>query len=120
MRTSSAAPTLVATPDRFSLEFWFRRPENLTPTYGILGWGVSWFGPLVGFTSAGQLSVWSYPPSGGTATEMMRSRRTFLEPDTAYHHVVITKNGTDRRVYVNGIDDTGLGTNITLSATLKS
>ncbi len=99
----SAAPLFLA--DVMTIEVWYKRSATQGATQGFIDKGASYgFGMAsdntIQFSGGGQVLA----TSSGTLT------------DTAsWHHIVVTKNGSTRKVYLDGVDVTSLGTNATLA-----
>jgi hypothetical protein len=95
-----STPTLVASPDIFSLEMWFK---TTTTTGGrLIGFGntqtgtSSQFDRHVYMTDSGRLVFGVYVSGFYTATSPLAYN------DGAWHHMIATLSGTGFRLYVDG------------------
>lgn len=99
--------------DVFSVEFWIK-----VTSYGngvrvagktdfLTGAGAGW-NVWVNLSGAVELREWV-----GANTIVSSS----VAAGTGWEHYVVTKNGSTRAVYRNGVDVTSLGTNVTLTST---
>jgi hypothetical protein len=96
----------------FSLEAWIRRGDNGTAMQTILqkGTGAYQFGFL-----NNRIGLYKYT-GGGPGTVIAQSAGTQTDT-TAYHHYVVTKNGSAVKIYVDGADVTGTVSDQTLTDT---
>jgi hypothetical protein len=92
--------------DSYTLEAWVQRGAVLGTTQRFMHKGA---GPAsFGFGANNKLVL---IPGGPGATPLASSTMTIT--DSAWHHVVATKNGASVRIYVDGVDATAPGTNST-------
>lgn len=93
--------------DKFTVELWLKRgrsgqQEDL--------WGRNWGGgQIVRFTSDNKITL----RKSGVANIV---QATATITDTATHHVVVTKNGSTVKIYIDGSDVTGTVTNQTFGS----
>jgi hypothetical protein len=87
--------------DIFSVEAWVR-VDGGAVVRSIMGKGVGATGWYVGIDATNHVNLFRRSDSAS----LVKSH-TALVAGTTYH-VVVTKNGTDKHVYINGVDDTDL------------
>ncbi|MGE5747784.1 MAG: LamG domain-containing protein, partial [Solirubrobacterales bacterium] len=92
--------------DMFSVELWFKRTGSAIQT-------------LIDKGPTG-LDIWLqngliYFGREGDSSYLAVSNRTY--PDTNWHHLVVKKNGTAAKIFVDGVNVTALGTNATVQNT---
>lgn len=87
--------------DYFSVEAWVRVDAGST-IRSIIGKGTGATGWYVGLDSTNHVTLYRRSDSASLAKST-----TALVAGTTYH-VVVTKNGDDKHVYINGVDNTNL------------
>jgi hypothetical protein len=94
--------------DVFTYELWVRRGTTRSVTQRLIHKGA---GPAaLGFGTNNKLLL--LPGGTGAATT---ATSTVTVNDDLWHHVVVTKNGADIHIYLDGVDVTVLGTNTTMT-----
>lgn len=95
--------------DTFTLEAWARRTGG-AGSYGILV-GKPSGGYEMGFNASDQMCIFK-----AGAAEPAHTAATF-GADGIWRHFVVTKSGSTRHIYVNGIEDTVLAADATVADT---
>lgn len=90
----------------FTIEFWVKRSATQGANQTVLIKGNSSY--HIRFRAANQIALFKQGVSG------VVSRSYYPITDLNWHHVVFTKDGADRKVYVDGVDWTFLGTDQTM------
>lgn len=103
------ADSTVTMNDTFSFECWLKRNSTTAIERGIFE-GFSW--ATASMDASGQI----YLVPGASGTKIMHSSINIT--DTDWHHLVITKSGATRKIYIDSVDRTVLDTNATLASGL--
>lgn len=105
-------PAVLDVADVFTLEAWVKMTAVGAGTNrGIMSKGQAGYYIRVGTTDAIEVI------KSGVA---LIATSTITLPDTAYHHVVWTKNTSTNFIYIDGVDRTGTVTNVACTATTFS
>jgi hypothetical protein len=97
---------LLDQDDTFTLEIWYTCTWQVPADSNLLSWGTA-------LVLAAKNNGTVVATAGGTT---MATSTVTLTPGIPYH-IVFTKDGSTRVLYVNGVDVTSLGTNVTISIT---
>lgn len=93
--------------DTFSFECWLKR-NSATAIERAIFEGYLW--GTVAMDASGEI----YLAPGTNGTKIMHSSINIT--DTNWHHLIITKSGSTRKIYIDGVDRTALDTNATLAS----
>lgn len=94
--------------DTFSYELWIKRNSTGALMY-LMGKGST--SPFLEITAGNVIELDKY----GTVGAVITSSITIT--DANWHHIVVTKTGSTRKLYIDGVDRTTLGTNQTMAST---
>ena len=93
--------------DTFSLEFWYKPSAAITTFQGLMSKGTS-FTWAVGTTTSGNVRL-----LGGSSLGTVIATSTGTLNVNQWNHVVVTKSGATTHIYLNGVEGTTVGTNVT-------
>lgn len=97
--------TSLQTGDTFSAELWVRRSSTGT-TQHLLNKGDNSYS--VRFNTSNLVEMWKNTTGGPGHQLLMTSATGFPVTDTTtFHHIVVTKNAGQRKIYIDGVDRSG-------------
>jgi hypothetical protein len=104
-----ASPGPLYVGDNFTLEAWYRPEATFVGQYRSL-MGISPWAWGLGANTLGQIYIFKTNPSGDVIATSSASMTV-----QGNHHIVYTKNGASSHIYINGVEGTTLGTNVTFN-----
>lgn len=101
--------------DTFTLEAWVMRAANGTDHVIVDKGAAGGVAPLLRISAAGTLQL-----ARGDLAAVLVSSTITITADGSWHHAVATKSGSTVKLYVDGVDVTGVVTNYTFTNTTSA